>query len=539
MQEVQANTAIKVKVGPFVDVGDGFTPETGITLGAADEAELFKHDAAAVTDISGNTWAAIGSCDGWYNLTLSTTDTNTEGLLDVIVQDDSVCLPVHCRFMVLAQAAWISKYTAKDTGYMDVDAKAISASTAAADNVEANIGNLDAATSAVIADTEDLQTQVGTAGAGLTDLGGMSTGMKAEVESEVDDAVGGGTGTALTAIPWNSNWDAEVQSECADALTAYDPPTKAEMDTGHGLLATEAKQDIIDTVVDGIQTDLSNVTDGLGALKALIDAVQSTANTIEGYADLIDDATNGLAAIKAEVEGIGGVAMRGTDNAATEAKQDIIDTVVDGIQTDLSNATDGLGALKTEIDANETKIDTVDTVVDGIQTDLSNATDGLGALKALIDTVDGVVDAILTDTGTTLDTKINDIQGTGFSAATDSLVHIHDDHVKNITAAYGSAQKTLIDGLPSGIAKGIELADFTFPMILSSDHETYATGKTLTEEISKDGGNYAACTNSASEIQSSGTYKITLTATEMNANIVTLRFTETDCDTTGITIITT
>lgn len=39
-------------------------------------------------------------------------------------------------------------------------------------------------------------------------------------------------------------------------------------------------------------------------------------------------------------------------------------------------------------------VTTVDTVVDGIQTDLSNGTDGLGALKALIDTIDSVVDAI-------------------------------------------------------------------------------------------------------------------------------------------------
>ena len=74
-----------------------------------------------------------------------------------------------------------------------------------------------------------------------------------------------------------------------------------------------------------------------------------------------------------------------------------VDTVVDGIQTDLDNATDGLGALKTEIDANETKIDTLDTVADGIQTDLDNGTDGLGALKTLIDTADTAVDAVQTD----------------------------------------------------------------------------------------------------------------------------------------------
>lgn len=49
------------------------------------------------------------------------------------------------------------------------------------------------------ADTEDIQAQIGAAGAGLS------------------------------AVPWNSAWDAEVQSECTDALNAYDPPTEAQM----------------------------------------------------------------------------------------------------------------------------------------------------------------------------------------------------------------------------------------------------------------------------------------------------------------------
>lgn len=42
----------------------------------------------------------------------------------------------------------------------------------------------------------------------------------AEVESEVDDALGSGNGSALTSIPWNAAWDAEVQSEVQDALDA-------------------------------------------------------------------------------------------------------------------------------------------------------------------------------------------------------------------------------------------------------------------------------------------------------------------------------
>jgi acyl CoA:acetate/3-ketoacid CoA transferase alpha subunit len=56
--------------------------------------------------------------------------------------------------------------------------------------------------SSIETDTQDLQTQVGTAGAGLT------------------------------AVPWNAAWDVEVQSECTDALNTYDPPTKAELDSG-------------------------------------------------------------------------------------------------------------------------------------------------------------------------------------------------------------------------------------------------------------------------------------------------------------------
>ena len=38
----------------------------------------------------------------------------------------------------------------------------------------------------------------------------------------VDTAVIGALGAGLTAIPWNSSWDTEVQSECADALVAID-----------------------------------------------------------------------------------------------------------------------------------------------------------------------------------------------------------------------------------------------------------------------------------------------------------------------------
>lgn len=76
---------------------------------------------------------------------------------------------------------------------------------------------IDDVVDAILVDTAE----IGAAGAGLTEAGG--------------------TGDQLTAVPWNAAWDAEVQSEATDALNAYDPPTKAELDSAVDALPTAAE----------------------------------------------------------------------------------------------------------------------------------------------------------------------------------------------------------------------------------------------------------------------------------------------------------
>ena len=106
----------KVALGPFVDVGDGFTPETGVTLGAADEAEVILHDNGTVIDISGYTWAAIATADGYYHLTLQSGISNTVGHMTVIVQDDSVFRPVKAEFTVVEESVYDNLYAAAAVG---------------------------------------------------------------------------------------------------------------------------------------------------------------------------------------------------------------------------------------------------------------------------------------------------------------------------------------------------------------------------------------------------------------------------------------
>lgn len=134
-QILRQSTQVVVRVGPFLDVTDGITPETGITLSGADEAELLKAAGAATVSIAGNTWAAIAGADGWYDLTLSTTDTNTVGTLDVVVQDDSECRPVYARFQVIEEAAYDGLYTASagSSTLLPVNVEAINGDGDAAD----------------------------------------------------------------------------------------------------------------------------------------------------------------------------------------------------------------------------------------------------------------------------------------------------------------------------------------------------------------------------------------------------------------------
>ena len=133
MRCLREDTQVKVKIGPVVDPTDGVTPVTTLSLSTADEAELFKHDAAAVTDISGATFAAITGADGWYNLTLTTSHTDTAGQLDVVINDDDVCLPVFAHFMVMPTQVWDSLFS---TDKLQVDAVEISSDATAAANLE-------------------------------------------------------------------------------------------------------------------------------------------------------------------------------------------------------------------------------------------------------------------------------------------------------------------------------------------------------------------------------------------------------------------
>jgi len=75
----------------------------------------------------------------------------------------------------------------------------------------------------------------------------------------VDTAVIGAAGAGLTAIPWNASWDTEVQSECTDALNAYDPPTNTEMEARTIAAASYATASALSTVAGYLDTEIAAI----------------------------------------------------------------------------------------------------------------------------------------------------------------------------------------------------------------------------------------------------------------------------------------
>ena len=130
-------------------------------------------------------------------------------------------------------------------------------------------------------------------------------------------------------------------------------------------------------------------------------------------------------------------------------------------------------------------------------------------------------------------TVIPDVAGTA------AILHGITDGKIDVMDAIVDAIKSKTDNLPSGITKNEALPKFDFLMVLTSDHITSGTGKTVTGTISKNGGAFTVITNTITEV-ANGMYTIAdgFTQTEMNADVITLQFAADDCDTRIITLLT-
>lgn len=102
-------TAATVLIGPFVDSTDGYTPETALTITAA-EVLISKNGGALAAKAEAS--AATHTSIGYYTVALDTDDTDGRGALKIVV-NEAGAFPVWLDCAVLSVEAWEALFNAK------------------------------------------------------------------------------------------------------------------------------------------------------------------------------------------------------------------------------------------------------------------------------------------------------------------------------------------------------------------------------------------------------------------------------------------
>lgn len=142
-----------------------------------------------VGNITGNLSGSVGSVTGNVggNVTGSVGSVAAGGITASSIATDAITADKIAADAITSSELAASAVTEIQSGL---------ATSASLTTVEGKIDTIDTNVDSILVDTAE----IGAAGAGLTEAGG--------------------TGDHLTAVPWNASWDAEVQSEVADALEA-------------------------------------------------------------------------------------------------------------------------------------------------------------------------------------------------------------------------------------------------------------------------------------------------------------------------------
>jgi hypothetical protein len=311
MLYIRQGATHKVVLGPAVAVGDGFTPVTNLTVSGADEAEAILHDNGTVVDISGYTFAAITTADGYYHLTLQSGISGTVGHMTVVINDDSLILPLRADFTVLEETVYDAMFAASAAGEFAV---ALSTQGKADVNAEADtaLSDYDPPTNA------EMEARTIAAGDYPTHT---------ELISEINDVQ-----TDIAAL--NNLSAAAVNAEVDTALADYDAPTKAELDSGLAGLNDPTAAAIADAVWDEAKADHTTSTT-FGDLATDLDAVLvDTGTTLQGELDGIQADTEDIQAripaalVSGRIDAT--VDATGMESGATDAIRDaIVDKQID------------------------------------------------------------------------------------------------------------------------------------------------------------------------------------------------------------------
>ena len=468
---LKQSTAIDIRIGPFVDATDGVTPETGVSLGSADQAEVLKANGAA-TVAMGGTFAAVTGCDGWYDYTVAVGDVDTVGEVVFVVQDSSLCLPVFTRATVVEENVYVAWYAASAAAGTDLASILTDTNELQSDDIPGKIVTLDAVvdtvkvdTAAILVDTNELQTD---------DVPGLISTLSGKVDTVdgIVDAILVDTNELQTDdIPGKIvTLDAVVDTVKVDTAAILVDTNELQSDDIPGKLVT------LDAVVDTVKAETVLIladtnelqSDDIPGLIAALNDVSTAEVNAEVDTALADIHLDHLfatdydpaskpgtstALLNEIVENDSGVsrftvnALENGPSGSGASAGAIADAVWDEAQSGHTSA-DTFGALATEIATIDGKVDTIDDFLDTEIAAITAAviTNAAGAdVAADIIALKAETAAILVDTNSTLQAELDAIQAAVITNAAGSDIAADIIAIKAETASILTDTSSTLD----------------------------------------------------------------------------------------------
>jgi len=395
--KLRQSTASQVVIlGPFFSSTDG-SAATGLSIANTDIILVKRGSTSSTTKNSGGATHITG---GLYYATFDATDTDTLGNLVVTVAK-SGAMTLRQDLEVLTAVRYDAEVLGTDYLQVDVEQWKDSAAPAMSGDAYGRLG----------------------APAGAT-LSADIAAVKAETALIVED-----TGTTLPSSIAALPTDADVNAACDTAISDAALATASSLATVAGYIDTEVAAILADT--NELQTDLTNG----GRLDLLIDAIKAKTDTIA--------AAPTAAAIADQVwdEALSGHTGAGTaGNALSTASSGGVDPSVlaDAIWDEIMSGHTSAGSAGAFLALLNSYLDA--TVSSRLATAGYTAPPTAVAVRQEMDSNSTKLSDILTDTGTTLDTKINTL---------DSILdNIHDTDLPAVKADT-NAIETVVNLIPT------------------------------------------------------------------------------------------
>jgi hypothetical protein len=288
MQYIRQSTASQeISLGYFLDSTDGNTEETGLTIANTD-IKIRKH--GGTTLANKNSGGATHISNGIYQCTLDATDTDTAGMLEIYVHV-SGALAVKSTYVVLTATAFDALLTGT---FNNLGGTAQTGDTYALANGATGFSAIDTVVDAILLDTAE----IGTAGAGLTNIGTIATVTNLTNLPTIPSNWITGAGIAASAMNGKGDWNIGKTSysisgaiTTLDGLNNFNPTTDAVANVTL-VATTTTNTDMRGTDSAALATALATTDAVADAIKVVTDKfVFTVTNQVDSNIQSINDVT--------------------------------------------------------------------------------------------------------------------------------------------------------------------------------------------------------------------------------------------------------